>query len=220
MRRLACFQAVMDNLINRLKEGLEAGLPGTQAQYAMAHQVRRSHLQPGPDAREAGVLALLYPRREEWHIVFIQRPSHNAADRHGGQISFPGGQRDPEDADLVATALREAYEEIQAPVADVHVLGQLSELFIPVSNFRVYPTVGYLDYAPSFVPQPSEVAEIIEVPFGRFFEPQTRRLTDIPIAEKMVLREVPYFDLHGRVLWGATAMMMGELLAVAGYRWD
>jgi 8-oxo-dGTP pyrophosphatase MutT (NUDIX family) len=200
--------------ISILGERLLAPLPGRAAQYRMAHAVRQSPEPPPADAREAGVMALFFPRNDEWQLTLIQRTSHNPQDRHGGQIGFPGGKREEQDPDLSYTALRETEEEVGVRAADIQLLGQLSELYIPVSNFLVYPFVGYVDYTPEFRPQPSEVAQVLHVPFKDVVNPDHRQLTDIRIAPQLILRDVPHFALNGHVVWGATAMMISELLAV------
>ena len=166
-------------------------------------------------ARQAAVLLALFPKDGEWHIVFIER---NASDRdhHGGQISFPGGKAEPTDGSMLATALREAEEEVGIGAGQVNVLGGLTELYIPVSNFQVHPFLGYLEAAPSYQLQLEEVNAVIEAPLSHFRQPGVRQVTDIRINAQITLKNVPYFDLHGRVLWGATAMMLNELLEILG----
>ena len=204
----------MDKLISHLSQQLQGPLPGQEAQYKMAHAVRRRTI-PAPDsARLAGVLALLYPKDADWHMVFIERPKRKD-DRHGGQISFPGGRREDDDDNLMATALREAEEEVGVTAEDVQLLGPLTELYIPVSNYLVNPYVGFLEYAPTFRPQPDEVHAILEVPFTEFLLPANRQKTDIKINPQITLRGVPYFNIQGKVIWGATAMMMSELVELS-----
>ncbi len=202
------------NLISRLEDRLRRPLPGRAAQYQMAHAVRQDTPPPPPDAREAGVLALLFPKEQDWHLTLILRQNNKPNDRHGGQVSFPGGKREQSDADLQATALREAEEEVGIDRTAVRLLGGLSELYIPVSNFRVQPYVGFIDHQPTFNPQPEEVQEILEVPFRQFLDNQTRRKKDLHLYPQLVLRDVPYFDVHDQTVWGATAMMISELVAV------
>ncbi len=202
----------MEKLIPHLQERLQAPLPGPEAQYRMAHAVRGKYQLSSADARVACVLLALYPKASDWHLVLIQRVSSNPNDRHGGQISFPGGGYEATDGSLENGALREAEEEVGILPQDVNLLGRLTELFIPVSNFMVHPFIGHLDYAPQFVPQPSEVQEIIEVPLSTLRNPNNRQLTEIRISNNMTLKNVPYFDVNGRVVWGATAMMLNEFL--------
>lgn len=201
-----------NSFVQHLAERLEGPLPGRQAQYRMAHAVRHQVPEMTARARKAGVLALFYPKRDDWHIVLIERDSRNPNDRHRGQISFPGGRFEPPDRTLADTALREAEEEVGAPAHDIQLLGALTDLYIPVSNFKVSPYVGVLNYAPEFTPQEEEVSRIIEAPFELFTEPQNVRKKNMTVQGKLTLRNVPYFDIDGQTVWGATAMMINELV--------
>lgn len=202
----------MSNFIPRLERSLRAPLPGQEAQYRMAHPVRQ-HVPPIPaDVSEAGVLALFFPKAEEWNLTLILRQNRNPNDRHGGQISFPGGRRETADHDLSDTALREAEEEVGIDQRDVQLLGGLTELYIPVSNFRVEPYVGFVEHEPSFVPQESEVAQILQIPFQEFLTTNNRRYKDFKLNPQMTIKDMPYFAVGGHVVWGATAMMISELL--------
>lgn len=205
----------MQHTIEALATALQQPLPGVEAQYKMAHAIRTNYDLERPDnVRVACVLALLYPKADDWHIVFIRRTSTDERDRHAGQIGLPGGKREETDRTLEMVALREAQEEIGVAPDDVRVLGRLTELYIPVSNFVVYPFVGHLNYRPQFIPQELEVDEVIEVPFQHFGKSDIVQKTDIELIDRVRLRNVPYFDLEGQVLWGATAMMMSELIEV------
>jgi len=191
-------------------------LPGPAAQFKMAHVVRQQNQTIPENVRIACTLVLLYPKNDEWHLVLIQRTSNNPNDRHGGQISFPGGQQEESDASLGATAIREAEEEIGADPSKITLIGQLTSLFISVSNFNVYPFVGYTNERPSFKLQESEVQAILEVPLSVLQDKMTRQLTNIKISERITLKNVPYFNIEGQVVWGATAMMLSEFLEAIG----
>ncbi len=204
----------MKEFIQKIQTRLDAPLPGPEAQDRMAHAVRSSYPGKTEDARIACVLLALYPKNEEWHFVLIQRVSNNPNDRHGGQISFPGGGLEANDASLEHGALREAEEEVGIIREDVQLLGRLTEMFIPVSNFIVHPFVGALDYTPTFIPQVTEVQQILEVPLKEFLHPANRKKTEIHLSDKLVLKNVPYFDIQGHVVWGATAMMLNEFQEV------
>lgn len=203
-----------DKLIEKLERNLRRPLPGVEAQYKMAHAVRRD---PGPapaNARQAGVLALFFPKEDDWHLVLIERQSHNEQDRHRGQISFPGGRFEEGDRHIRNTALREAEEEVGVDAEQVQVIGPLTELYIPVSNFLVSPFVGYVEKRPDFRREEREVKAILEVPFDLFRHPSTVQKTNMKINEHITLQEVPYFNIGGKTVWGATAMMLSELLEV------
>jgi 8-oxo-dGTP pyrophosphatase MutT (NUDIX family) len=206
---------INDPFIQHLAERLQAPLPGPEAQFRMAHVARRHAATPPPNARQAGVLALFYPKALDWHIVLIEREQNNPNDRHGGQISFPGGKHETGDATLMHTALREAEEEVGAPAEQVQVLGALTPLYIPVSNFQVNPFVGFLSDMPTFRLQTEEVRSILEVDFHTLRAPHTRQSTTIRIASNMALSNVPYFNVQGKVVWGATAMILNELLELS-----
>lgn len=204
----------MLDFIEKIGKQLERPLPGVEAQYRMATAFRYNRMPAPPTAVKAGVLALFYPKAGKWHIVLIERTSRHAEDRHSGQISFPGGRHEPSDPSMEYTALRETEEEVGVDAAQIKLLGKLTELYIPVSNFLVHPYVGFTEQHPGFNPQPDEVAAILEVPFEHFLTDRNLRKKDMTLRDNLLLRNVPYFDIHGKVLWGATAMMMSELLAL------
>ncbi len=163
--------------------------------------------------RPAAVLVLLYPDEQgEARVVLIERTTGDG--HHSGEVSFPGGKSEPEDADLAATALREASEEVALdPVAaGVRVVGQLDRMWIPVSDFDVTPIVALADRAPGLVPSPFEVARIIEAPVARF-------LPDAPVTMvERTIRDWPLrygsYELDGVSVWGATARILSQLGAI------
>ena len=206
----------MDNTqIELLRKRLAAPLPGRAAQYRMASMHRLEELGynpvPPPDAKVACVLKLLYRRDNAWHTLLIQR-TQNPRDRHSGQVSFPGGRFEENDGALVNVALREAQEEVGVLPGQVEVLGRLTELYIPVSNFVVHPFVGLLHGPADFVPQPGEVELVLTPSLDVFTRPENRKQADITVGSGITLKNVPYFDLDGRMVWGATAMILSEFL--------
>lgn len=206
-----------DNLIETLRERLSGPLPGMEAQFRMAFARRAEELRrnpaPPPDAKVACVLNLLHWHEGHWRTVLIQR-TENPRDRHSGQVSFPGGRYEESDGELVNVALREAHEEVGVSPLEVEVLGRLTELYIPVSNFVVHPFVGILLGRPDFRPQPGEVHTILTPTLTTFAGPHNRKMTDLDIAQGVTLKGVPYFDVEGRVVWGATAMILSEFMEV------
>lgn len=197
--------------IEKINTALKNPLPGAEAQYKMSHVLRRSYKPPPADHKKAAVLLLIYPKDGQPHIVLTERASHHK-DSHSGQMSFPGGRKEKTDQDLNATALREAEEEIGLETQNVKVLGLLSQLYIPVSNFLVQPVLAIAEKELTFKPEPSEVKEIIEAPLSLILDENTKKEKDIRISERMTLKAVPYFDVSDKIVWGATAMMMNELV--------
>lgn len=208
------------SFIDDLKKRLQQPLPGLEGQNKMSHVTRKFYRTPPADARIACVLALFYQKNKvaggkEWSIVLIERVSTNPNDRHKGQISFPGGKLEANETKEEG-ALREAEEEVGVKAKEIEIIGELTELYIPVSNFLVHPFVGYLDYEPVFIPQISEVKTVIEVPFTHLQNAATRKFKDLKVSDNLLLKKVPYFDVEGRVVWGATAMILSELVEVVG----
>ena len=199
-------------LIPQLQERFTQPLPGLQAHEEMARTFRKLSPTPPPNALEAATLALLYPKAQQWHMVFIKRVSNNRHDRHSGQISFPGGRAEEEDRGYNQTALREAQEEVGVDPSSITLIGQLTQLYIPVSNFLVYPFVGYTEQPPNFQAQVSEVQHIIEVPIPLLLSPESRQTTRIRLSEQIQLPNVPCFIVNDHIIWGATAMMLNEFL--------
>ncbi len=198
---------------NQLKDRLGLPLPGREAQVRMAptpvDENRFSEMVNRP-ARPGGVMVLLYPKNGELYLPLMKRPGYNGT--HGGQVSFPGGKAEEQDLSLIETALRETEEEIGVKATDILVLGQLSELFIIASNFKVLPTVGILDHAPQFIPDPYEVESILEVPISQFYNLEKKGVEEMRFGKYVI--HSPYFKVEEHLVWGATAMMLSELLAV------
>lgn len=204
------------DFIQTLQQKLRQPLPGREAQFKMAHITRRMYVSAPPESRKAGVLASFFWKNEDWHLVFIER-NQNDKDHHGGQIGFPGGKFEPDDETLLNTALREAEEEVGIVREDVKVLGHLTNLYIPVSNFEVHPFVGFLEYQPVYRLQEEEVSSVLEVPFSHFRNSAEKRTTNVRIGKHLTLNNVPYFDVQGKILWGATAMILSELMEIIGH---
>jgi len=209
-----------DTFIEQLREKLAGSLPGQEAQFKMAFKRRAEELRlnpaPPPDAKVASVLNLLHYHEGAWRTLLIQRSS-NPRDRHSGQVSFPGGRYEESDLNLTNVALRETHEEVGVSPLQVEVLGRLTELYIPVSNFVVHPFVGVLLGPPDFRPQPGEVEMILTPPLTIFSQPENRKMADLTVGQGITLKDVPYFDVEGRMVWGATAMILSEFLELAGF---
>lgn len=168
---------------------------------------------PG-QVRMAAVLLLLYRHRSAFHLVLTRRRDdlHN----HAGQISFPGGRQE-EDESLEMTAVRETHEEIGVPPTAVTILGQLSPIWIPPSNFMVHPFVSWVSNGqrPSFQPAASEVAALLEVPLTHLLDPASHKTGLIERLGQQLT--APYFDVDGQMVWGGTAAILSEF--VERLRW-
>lgn len=213
MQALHRMNARFDELIRVLKRRLPAGLPGPEAQIRMA-PMRASAFErievKDRACREAGVLLMLLPIDDTPHIVVTVRRS-DLTD-HAGQVSFPGGRRERGEP-LLQTALREAQEEVDLSPHDVEVLGEMTPLFIPPSNYCVYPFLGFTRRRPALRPHDYEVERIVELPLPLLLDESTIRRERRTLLGEEVL--VPYFDVAGLQIWGATAMMLSELVSLA-----
>lgn len=161
--------------------------------------------------REAGIMMLLYPKNGQTHLALILRNTYKGV--HSSQIAFPGGKIEPEDTSIEDTALRETHEEIGIPPDKINIIRPFSPVYIPPSNFMVFPFLGYATQELTFVEEASEVAAMIELSLQDF-------LDDTIIVNKMMSTSysteisVPAFKISDYYVWGATAMMMSELKEV------
>jgi 8-oxo-dGTP pyrophosphatase MutT (NUDIX family) len=188
-----------------LREELKKELPGLDAQYRMAPGLRL-RFRPTTTVKKAAVLILLYPDKGSLFTVFIKRPEYPGI--HGGQISLPGGKMEENDTDAAFTALRETEEEIGLNRKEVEILGFLSPLFIPVSNMLVFPVIGHISEKPFFHPQSEEVEGLIETAIDEFLKPGVIQ-NKIKII-RLTRAIVPFYNINGHHIWGATAMIMSE----------
>lgn len=199
------------NLVPSLSE---LALPGLYAQKRAAPELRR-HSPPSEAvkvaARKAAVLAWVENYNGEAHLIFTQRVDYPGV--HSGQISFPGGKREKEDSDFLATALRETEEEIGVRPADQQIITALSELYIPPSDFLVYPYLAYSDEPLVLRPQETEVAGIHRVKLDQLLDPAALKEVEVRPRARTALR-APAYVTPELVIWGATAMILAELLAI------
>ena len=196
----------LEHLALRLREEK----PGLESQLKMVPEHRRgdkTYREAGDSCLRAGVLVLLYPREGRLHLVLTRRTTQ--VFHHQAQISFPGGQMDGQESPAEA-ALREGQEELDIRPDEVRVLGELTPLYIPPSNYCIYPIVAAAEKRPDFRPSPHEVAEVIEVPLGHLLDPKNVKREIWPLHGLDV--RVPYYHFQGHKIWGATAMVLAELL--------
>jgi 8-oxo-dGTP pyrophosphatase MutT (NUDIX family) len=167
-----------------------------------------------PLPRESAVMMPLFKRNLVWHTVFMLRPDGNGV--HSNQLSFPGGKLEGNETHLQA-ALRETFEEVGILHHDITVCGELTELFIPPSQFVVKPYVGILPDNPNFVHDIGEVVRLIEVPVEYFFQEPLISESEIFIPTYNKIMNVKSFQLDDLILWGATAMMVQEFRSLFGF---
>ncbi|MCX6182016.1 MAG: CoA pyrophosphatase [Bacteroidetes bacterium] len=185
-------------------------LPGKEVQIRMApyhDKVNEKFKTRTEKARTACVLILIYPVNEVPHLVLMKRPSYDG--HHSGQISFPGGKHENEET-YEETALREAKEELRIAPEKVNILGQLTTLFIPPSNFEVLPFISVCKERPVFIKDPKEVEEVIEIDLPHILSNDSIKEKPMQLSAGFSFT-VPYFDIKDEVVWGATAMILFEL---------
>jgi 8-oxo-dGTP pyrophosphatase MutT (NUDIX family) len=202
----------MTALEHTVRRRLTGPLPGAEAQWRFAPRPARAGWAPDqrPDtARQAAALVLMYARDGRAHLPLTVR--HHALPQHAGQVSLPGGAIDPGESPEAA-ALREAEEEIGVPRAAVRILGSLSSLWVPVSNFVIQPIIGVVDHTPAFHVHHREVSSLLEVPVDALRQPDTLR--SMRRVRDGITLEYLAFSVAGHTVWGATAMILGEFVAM------
>lgn len=203
----------MHEFVDFLTKRLKADLPGHRAHEKMmakqiGQQFRRSHAKP---PRKGGVMIALYEERGKLYFPLTQRP--NYAGVHGGQVSLPGGKMEEEDADLIATAIRETYEEIGVEIKREQVIGTLTDLNVTASNFIVKPVISVLKEKPLFHRDPREVEQIFTAELTHLSDHKTLKETELTVGPNIRLR-APYFDIEEKIVWGATSMILSEFVAL------
>jgi 8-oxo-dGTP pyrophosphatase MutT (NUDIX family) len=191
-----------------LQARLQQTLPGYEAQRKMMSVLRPDASQAPETARQSGVLLLLYPTSADIKLVLIERSNDGGV--HSGQLAFPGGKKEEMDIDIIATALREANEEISLKQEQISVLGTLSSLYIPVSNFVVNPVVAICDEEPTLVASDYEVADILRLSINKIFR-KKEMVQVLASGGNLNIRTIAYILDDGKFIWGATAMILSEL---------
>lgn len=205
----------MTTIISQLRAGLSRPLPGLEAQLRMAPRPRVGWdpLKFPDDARAGAALLLVYPHDDDVRIALTVRGS--GLRNHTGQVSFPGGRVDDGET-FEQAALREANEEVGVDPRTVEILGSLTPLHIPVSRYILHPIVGFTTMRPAFQRAEWEVARIVEAPVSVLHDPKTikREMRTRVVNGQTVEVDVPFYDIDGEKVWGATAMVLAEFSAI------
>lgn len=204
--------------VSTLRIRIKNPLPGILAHKIMApyrsvdlNQISDSELL---NYKKAAVMLLLFPIEETCHFALIQRPDYEGV--HGGQVSFPGGKLESNETFLEA-ALREMEEEIGVQSSYVEVLGKLSDVFIPPSKMYVTPFVAHCSSTPTFITDSYEVSELLTIPLEHLLDESRVKSTHQTVGrgtKNAISMEIPYFDLHDKKVWGATAVVLSEIKEV------
>jgi len=200
-----------DNFLHKLPILKTKKLGGLQAQFKLAPKMRLQYdaeaiTQKKPN--KAGVLALFYPNKlQETCILLTQRASYKGT--HFNQISFPGGKVNNADKNIEITALRETFEEVGVPSSEIKIIREITDVYIPPSNFLATPFIGFMHKNPLFNTN-YEVAEIIEIPISNLLN--NNNISSINVTTSYTKNtNVPCFKFNNRIIWGATAMILSEI---------
>jgi 8-oxo-dGTP pyrophosphatase MutT (NUDIX family) len=193
-----------------------ANLPGESAHLEMIPYRLPSSLHQGNynTAKLAAVMCLLFRADNDIHCILMERTEDGG--KHSGQISFPGGKKEKDDLNLEQTALRETHEEIGIHPETVTVLGQLTEVYIPISNFLIKPYVGIINSDFEFNLSTAEVKSAFHFKVSDLLASQAKQSRTIKNHNGIGLKNIPCFELESKIVWGATSLILNELKVVLG----
>ena len=195
-----------------LKEYLQGELPGINAHSKMLPPGRRlkTNANELSSVKMSSVLLLLFPEGERLYICLTKRP--HTMKHHPGQISFPGGKVEKDDTSAEMTALREAREEVGIDQHQIEILGKLSDLYVEVSQFSIQPFLAWADQKPEFLVDFGEVEKLILFPVSDFITNEI--ISEIELETVTGSLRVKYYPYDGEFIWGATAMILSELIEI------
>ena len=203
------------HFLSQLAHALRHNLPGERAHLPLSplhRPVTSEVIQNLTEYKESAVAVVLFEEETTLQCILIQRTEYTG--KHSGQISFPGGKKDNEDADLLATAIRECLEEVGVDISSSEYLGKLTQVYIPVSGFLVEPHVFYYPEVPVFVQQEREVAAVFTISLDELLAEDVISEMKVETENKLVKMKVPCFAIRDKQIWGATALILNELREV------
>ena len=206
------------DIIKQIQHAIQHQLPGEDAHIPMSPLKRKKSSEAyklASNVKKSSVALILFSKNEELYSILIQRPLYKG--NHSGQVCLPGGKYDPEDKDLLDTSLRESYEETGIPRDHLKFLGELTPVYIPVSNYYVAPYVFYINKVPEVFPDEREVQEIFFFKIKEILNKENTKRTTISISENKVLPDIPYFHIKNKIVWGATALILNEFKEICLY---
>lgn len=198
------------DLHQALKEELALPLPGLDYQLKMAPMYRKLNNESDVIQNAAIAIIIFLSIKKEWEIILTKRAEYNG--HHSGQVSFPGGKAESNDENLLQTAIRETNEEIGIQLTVDHYLGIITSLFIPVSQFMVFPYVFLKRTNCHFIIDPSEVDYVIQFPLMGLLDKSLIKSTQIQVRNRTTI--TPYYAIEGEMVWGATAMILSEFIEI------
>jgi 8-oxo-dGTP pyrophosphatase MutT (NUDIX family) len=199
-------------LIADLKKRLGENLPAQVAHSRLMNYPRKTAadiLAEKLDVKKSAVLCLLFEEAGEWKFYLMLRNSYKGV--HSAQVSFPGGKREETDKDYKETALREAQEELGINPNEVEILGELSTMYIPPSNFLVYPFVGVVRAKQNIAPDPIEVKEVIVANLKDILGLKAVSNSFVKVSGGAGRIKVNHYTVNNHIVWGATGMILAEL---------
>ncbi len=200
------------DFLNAVPKITNLTLPGEQAHYKMAPPERKAVMNKmdygTKEVRMAAVMMLIYPKNNASHLALIKRANYKGV--HSSQIAFPGGKLEIDDDSLHSAALRETEEEIGISKTAIISVCPFSDIYIPPSNFRVYPYLGFCLDTPNFIPDAREVAAMVEYPVSALLDDRLMIVNRMATSYAESV-DVPAFKIGENMIWGATAMMLSEL---------
>ncbi len=196
--------------IHELYEAFNRSLPGFEAHLELAPYRKKVELNiKKNNPKIASTLLLLYPNNNDIYFCLTERQTYKGT--HSNQISFPGGKNEIGET-IKETALRECNEEIGVQIDEINIIGELTQVYVPPSNFLIHPFVGYCDFKPNFKPNIREVKSIIEIKINDLYKSELIKKTKMSFGTKdqRFQVDVPYMDLNNKIVWGATSVILNE----------